>query len=122
MPAPNKTKAVHIRPLASGLWTIDPVELPKDLDEKVQTIQRLVGGYFDVATAKVGRKNVVIYVNDEALVVGERRGFLLGNSRHLFGSAVIVSAKDDADLELSNKQLGNSLKIFELPANPNANV
>lgn len=122
MPSPNKTKAVHIRPLASGLWTIDPVELPKDVDGKVQTIQQLVGGYFEVATAKVGRKNVLIYVNDEALVVGERRGFLLGNSRHLFGSAVIVSAKDDTDLELSNKQLGNSLKLFELPANPNANA
>lgn len=126
MPSPNKTKAIHIRPLASGLWTIDPVELPTTVDGKVETIQRLVGGYFEVHTAKVARKNVLIYVHDEANNEGERRGFVLGNSRHLLGSAVIVSAKKDADLELSNKQLGNSLKLFELPAppfhNPNTNA
>ena len=122
MPSPNKTKAIHIRPLASGLWTIDPVELPTTVDGKVETIQRLVGGYFEVHAAKVARKNVLIYVHDEAAIRGEHRGFILGDGPHLLGSAVIVSAKKDADLELSNKQLGNALRLFQLPSNPNANA
>lgn len=115
MHTPKTIKAIHFRPLASGLWTIDPVELPTPVDGKVEAIQRLVGGYFEVHAAKVARKKVLIYVNDEAAIRGETRGFVLGDGPNLLGSAVVVSAKDDADLELSNKQLGNALRLFQLP-------
>jgi len=118
MTARKKYKAIHIKPHAAGLWKVEPVELPCDLDAEVEAIQKLVGGYFEVHTAKVARKNVIIYVHDNASNEGERRGFVLGNSRHLLGSAVIVSAKENADLEVSNKQLGNALRLFELPAPP----
>jgi hypothetical protein len=110
---PNQIKAIHIKPLASGLWTVDSVEIPTSVAQKVETIQRLVGGYFEVHTAKVARKNVLVYVNDEALVQGESRGFILGEGRPLFGSAVILAAKDNADLTLSNKQMENALRIFD---------
>jgi hypothetical protein len=109
---PNQIKAIHIKPLASGLWTVDSVEIPTSVAQKVETIQRLVGGYFEVHAAKVARKNVLVYVNDEALVQGESRGFILGSGRPLFGSAVILAAKD-ADLELSNKQMSNALRLFD---------
>jgi hypothetical protein len=109
---PNQIKAIHIKPLASGLWTVDSVEIPTSVAQKVETIQRLVGGYFEVHAAKVARKNVLVYVNDEALVQGESRGFVLGSGRPLFGSAVILAAKD-ADLSLTNKQMGNALRLFD---------
>ena len=121
-PKPTHIKAIHIKPLASGLWLIDPVELPTSVDRKVGAIQQMVGGYFEVHAAKVARKNVLIYVNDEALVKGESRGFILGEGRPLLGSAVIVAAKENVDLTLSNKQLGNALKLFERPLNPNTNA
>lgn len=113
MTAPNRFKAIHIKPLASGLWLIDPVELPVPVSRKVEAIQKLVDGYFEVYAAKVARKNVLVYVNDEALVKGESRGFILGECPPLFGSAVIVAAKDNTDLNLSNKQMSNALRIFD---------
>ena len=112
MSKPNQIKAIHIKPLASGLWTVDSVEIPTSVGGKVETIQRLVGGYFEVHAAKVARKNVLVYVNDEALVQGESRGFILGSGRPLFGSAVILAAKD-VDLALSNKQMSNALRLFD---------
>jgi hypothetical protein len=112
-PKPTHIKAIHIKPLASGLWLVDPVELPTSVDRKVGAIQQMVGGYFEVHAAKVARKNVLVYVNDEALVKGESRGFILGEGRPLFGSAVIVAAKENVDLTLSNKQMGNALRLFD---------
>lgn len=105
-------KAVHFKPLASGLWVIEPVELPTKVGPKVEAIQKLVDGYFECRPDKVGRKGVLVYVNDEALVRGESRGFCLGSGLPFFGAAVIVSTKDNADLELSKKQLGNAVRIF----------
>lgn len=117
MPATNTVKAIHFRLVAAGLWTIERVELPAAIDRKVEAIQKLVGGYFEVHTAKVARKKVLVYVNDEAALRGERWGFILGDGPRLLGPALLVSAKEDADLELSNRQIGNALRLFQLSIN-----
>lgn len=103
-------KAIHIKPLDEGFWSITQVELPTAVDQKVEAIQKLVGGYFECHAGKVGRNKVVVYVNDEA-ALNERHGFVLNEGRPLVGPAVITRVKDDADLKLT-KGFKNYIRIF----------
>jgi hypothetical protein len=85
----------------SNVITAEVVDAPAATEAFVDFVQKHVGGYFECHGAQLKRKHLTIYVNDEATINGTDVGFILGKSRPLLGSAVIVESKRGQDVDFT---------------------
>lgn len=117
-----KTKSQTIKALVlkltngSNIITAEVVDAPADTTAFVDFVQKQVGGYFECVGAQLKRKHLTIYVNDEAAINGTDVGFILGKTRPLLGSAVIVETKrgEDSDFTLTPEDVSKATLLVRL--------